>query len=127
MLRNSTTDIAHGSKSARLMNTTETSAYSPLGVNLADLTMRASVGESCIQVNRKAVKEARPPANRGDDRQSSSHHDEMVGTAPAEITLNDESEYKTNEESTPRISSLKRGSSSNSINMKETSFIIAAD
>jgi hypothetical protein len=51
----------------------------------------------------------------------------MVGTAPAEITLNEESEYKTNEELTPRISSLRRGSSPNSINMKKTSFKIAAD
>ena len=127
MLRNSTTDMVQGSKSARLLNTSQTSAYSPLGVNLADLTMRASVGESCIQVNRKAVKEARPPANRGDDRQSSSHQDEIVGAAAAEITLYNESECKTNEELTPRISSLKRGSSPNSINMKKTSFKIAAD
>ena len=89
--------------------------------------MRASVGESCIQLNRKAVKEARPPANRGDDRQSSSHHDEMVGVAAAEITLNDESECKTNEELTPRITNLKRESSPNRIHMKKTSFKFAAD
>jgi len=44
-------------------------------------------------MNRKAVKEARPPANLGDDRHSSSHHDEMVG---AEITIND-SEFQVND------------------------------
>ena len=43
-----TTTENAGSKSARLLNTSQTSAYSPLGVNLADMTMRASVGESCI-------------------------------------------------------------------------------
>lgn len=35
--------------------------------------------ESCIQANRKAVKELRPPQNLGDDVKSSSHHDELVG------------------------------------------------
>jgi len=47
-------------------------------------------------MNRKAVKEARPPANLGDDRHSSSHHDEILG---AEITLND-SEFLVNENNT---------------------------
>jgi len=48
VLRNSTTDNVGGSKSARLLNTSQTSAFSPLGGNLADMTMRASIGESCI-------------------------------------------------------------------------------
>lgn len=54
------------------------------------------------------MKEARPPANEGDDRESSSHHDEMIG---AEITLND-SEFQ---ESTPNKANFRRGSSPNAI------------
>jgi hypothetical protein len=71
-----------------------------------DLTMRASVGaDSCIQANRKAVKESRPPANLGDESDSSSHNDEICG---ADFTLAD-SEYKINGENSPlmRLGSIK--------------------
>ena len=66
-------------------------------------------------MNRKAVKEARPPANEGDDRESSSHHDEMIG---AEITLND-SEFHIFEDDTVKFI---RGSSPNGQNIRQSSF-----
>jgi hypothetical protein len=39
--------------------------------------MVVSVAESCIQANRKAVKELRPPANKGDASSNKSNRDEL--------------------------------------------------
>ena len=59
------------------------------------------------------MREARPPANKGDDRHSSSHHDEIAG---AEITLNN-SEF--NNDSPIKIN-IKRGSSPGGSNLRQS-------
>lgn len=65
------TDVGIGTKSAKIFDLSQNSSF----VAQAESVLVGSGTESCIQANRKATREIRPPANQGDDK-SSSHHEE---------------------------------------------------
>ena len=75
----------NGSKSVKVLNGSvkDESVFNP-----TESIMLGSQNESCIQVNRKAVRESRPPFNLGDDEKSSSHHDEL-GVGACDYSIND--------------------------------------
>ena len=69
-----------GSKSAKMFETSEDFSYAMIAANnQTESVLLGSGNESCIQANRKVVKDLRPPQNHGDDQRSSCHHDEMAG------------------------------------------------